>query len=105
NGIIDFDEWAIGVRALDFVKMELITFKLLNNENLKNKFYETYSKSYRIDKDFKKKIELYCIYSLLRDYNNEMLKSRNIEHIKLSEKFKTRANYYLNEIKQILEIE
>ncbi|MFX1590114.1 MAG: dihydrodipicolinate synthase family protein [Promethearchaeota archaeon] len=105
NGIIDFDEWAIGVRALDFVKMELITFKLLNNENLKNKFYETYSKSYRIDNDFKKKIELYCIYSLLRDYNNEMLKSRNIEHIKLSEKFKTRANYYLNEIKQILEIE
>jgi len=105
NGIIDFDEWALGVRAQDFAKMELITFKLLDNINLKNKFYETYSKSYRIDNDFNKKIELYCIYSLLKDYNNEMLKSRNIEHVKLSEKFKSRANYYLNEIKHILEIE
>lgn len=104
NGIIDFDEWGIGVRAQDFVKMELITFKLLNNINLKNKFYEAYSKYYNLDNDFYKKIELYCIYSLLKDYNSEMLKSRNIEQIKLSEKFKSRADYYLNEIKNILEV-
>ncbi|MFX0178322.1 MAG: dihydrodipicolinate synthase family protein, partial [Candidatus Hodarchaeota archaeon] len=29
NGIIDFDDWGIGVRAQDFVKIELINFKLI----------------------------------------------------------------------------
>jgi Ser/Thr protein kinase RdoA (MazF antagonist)/dihydrodipicolinate synthase/N-acetylneuraminate lyase len=104
NGIIDFDEWGIGVPAQDFVKMELNTFKSINNPNLRNKFYESYSKFHRFHHDFYKKIELYCVFSLLKGYNVELEKIRNVQYFKLSEKYKSQSDYYLNEIKHILEI-
>ena len=66
NGLIDFDNWGIGVRAQDFIQIKYWDLKQLNEPNLIKAFYEGYSKYYNIDKEFKKKIEIYYHFWILK---------------------------------------
>ncbi|MFX0072269.1 MAG: dihydrodipicolinate synthase family protein [Candidatus Hermodarchaeota archaeon] len=71
NGIIDFDNWGVGVRALDFVKILYLDLNLLNQPNLTNSFYEGYNNHNIVNNDFKKKIEYYSLYWLIERNNYE----------------------------------
>jgi len=101
NGLIDFDDWCVGCRAQDFVKIEYLTLKNLERYNFKDAFYEGYSQYYKIDKDFMKKIELYKLLWLLKELNNEFdIKSRN-EQLKLKHTFPLAIDYE-KEIRRLL---
>ncbi|MFX1322081.1 MAG: dihydrodipicolinate synthase family protein [Promethearchaeota archaeon] len=101
NGLIDFDDWCVGCRAQDFVKIEYLTLKNLERYNFKDAFYEGYSQYYKIDKDFMKKIELYKLLWLLKELNNEFdIKSRN-EQLKLKHTFPLTIDYE-KEIRRLL---
>ncbi|MFX0103972.1 MAG: dihydrodipicolinate synthase family protein [Candidatus Hodarchaeota archaeon] len=71
NGIVDFDNWCVGSRAQDFIKIDYWILKPLNKPLLYSSFYDTYSKFYNVDKEFKKKIEIYKLIWLLDEYNFE----------------------------------
>ncbi|MFX1328712.1 MAG: dihydrodipicolinate synthase family protein [Promethearchaeota archaeon] len=71
NGIVDFDKWCIGSRAQDFIKIDYFILKPLNIPLFYNTFNDAYSKHYKIDKEFKKKIELHKLLWLLNEYNYE----------------------------------
>lgn len=90
NGLIDFDDWRIGVRALDFVKFNLQTLNPLGEIKLKEAFFDSYARywNHTIDKKFEKKIEIYTLLWLLKIYNSEDIKYKP----------------YLFEIKKILDI-
>ncbi|TFG01870.1 MAG: hypothetical protein EU540_02715 [Promethearchaeota archaeon] len=90
NGLIDFDDWRIGVRALDFVKFNLQTLNPLGEIKLKEAFFDGYARywNHTIDKKFEKKIEIYTLLWLLKVYNSE----------------DTKYKPYLFEIKKILDI-
>lgn len=90
SGIIDFDDWAVGVRAQDFMLMENITLKVINNIEIKNKFYEGYQKYHKINNDFYKKIELFSILYYLKEYN-------------IAKQQQLNTNLYLEKIQQILD--
>ncbi|MFX1498398.1 MAG: dihydrodipicolinate synthase family protein [Promethearchaeota archaeon] len=77
NGIIDFDNWMVGVRAQDFVEMEHLTFKTIDNTEIRNKFYEGYQKYYKVNSDFHKKIDLFSVLYYLREYNNAIQERLN----------------------------
>jgi len=101
NGLIDFDDWCVGCRAQDFVKIEYLTLKNLEKYNFIDAFYEGYSKYHAINKDFLKKIELYKLLWLLKELNNEFdIKSRN-EQLKLKHTFPLTIDYE-NEIRRLL---
>ena len=84
NGLIDFDNWGIGVRAQDFIQIKYWDLKQLNEPNLIKAFYEGYSKYYNIDKEFKKKIEIYYLFWLLKLTNRETTSNRKSEGKKSS---------------------
>ncbi|MFX0031638.1 MAG: dihydrodipicolinate synthase family protein [Promethearchaeota archaeon] len=90
SGIIDFDNWGVGVRAQDFILMENISLKAINNNEIKQKFYEGYQKYYKIDNDFNKKIDLFSLLYYLREYNNTTQEQLN-------------RNLILEKIQQILD--
>ena len=71
NGLIDFDHWGIGVRALDFVKMESEVFDIINNNDLNTSFFEGYKKYYSINNDFVNKIKLYSLFSAMKALNKQ----------------------------------
>ncbi|MHA1148142.1 MAG: dihydrodipicolinate synthase family protein [Promethearchaeota archaeon] len=81
SGLIDFDNWQIGPRAADFVKMEYWTIGPLNEPSLKEAFYKGYIKEYKavIDKEFINKIEIYKVLWLLTVFNFEKDKERKME--------------------------
>ncbi len=71
NGIIDFDNWGIGVKAEDFVKFKHWDLEFLNQPELNRAFYQGYTKYHKVDKDFEKKIEIYSLFWLLKLNNFE----------------------------------
>ncbi|MHA2430589.1 MAG: dihydrodipicolinate synthase family protein [Promethearchaeota archaeon] len=93
KGIIDFDNWRIGVRAQDFVRMENITFKRINNKDIKLKFYEGYQKHCKIGEDFYKKIDLYSLLSYMKGYNNAMENQVNADLLLAEIKHKLNVYY------------
>ena len=56
NGLIDFDNWCVGSRAQDFIKIDYLILKPLNILSFDKAFHDAYSKFYTIDKEFKKKL-------------------------------------------------
>ena len=80
NGLINFDKWGIGVRAQDFVKFQKWDIKTPYEQNLFKAFHDGYSKHYKIDKDFEKKIEIYSFFWLLKSANYEEYIKRKSEH-------------------------
>ncbi|MFX1314142.1 MAG: dihydrodipicolinate synthase family protein [Promethearchaeota archaeon] len=93
SGIIDFDNWRIGVRAQDFVRMENTTFKDINQKDIKLKFYEGYQKYCNIDEDFYKKIDLYSLLSYMKRYNNAMENQGNADILLAEIKHKLNVYY------------
>lgn len=93
KGIIDFDNWRIGVRAQDFVRMENTTFKGINQKDIRLKFYEGYQKYCNIDKDFYKRIDLYSLLSYLKGYNNAMENQVNADFLLAEIKHKLNVYY------------
>lgn len=103
KGLIDFDNWQIGVRAQDFVKLEQWDLKHLNVE-LKDAFYQGYlKKSRQLIKNIKQKTEVYSLLWFLKVYNFEREKIRHSEQKAMVDKKFPTADSYLFEIKRILE--
>ena len=106
NGLIDFDNWQIGVRPQDFVKIEYWTLKPLNEPALNEAFYKGYTKQCQqpIDSDFKKRIEIYSLLWFLKVYNFEIEKvKRGEQNLLVDQRFPT-ATTYVEEIKKILSV-
>ena len=102
NGIVDFDNWCVGSRAQDFIKIDYLILKPLNNPSFYSSFYNSYSKFYTIDKDFKKKIELYKLLWLLNEYNFESKLIRKSDQMDLISTPSLLLENYLFEIKAII---
>ncbi len=102
NGIVDFDNWCVGSRAKDFIKIDYWILKPLNNPSFYNSFYNAYSKFYKIDTEFKKKIDIYKLLWLLDEYNleTELLKKSN--HMDIIKKSSSLEGYIF-EIKAIIQ--
>ncbi len=102
NGIVDFDNWFIGCRAQDFIKIDYWILKPLNNPSFYSSFYNAYSKFYHIDNEFKKKIELYKLLWLLNEYNFESELIRKTNQLDLIGKPILSLENYLFEIQAII---
>ncbi len=102
NGLVDFDEWCVGSRAQDFIKFEFIILGPLANPSINTAFYNAYSKFFPINKDFRKKIEIYKLIWLLKMYNFESELARKSHQIEATEAELTSLEKYLHEIKSII---
>lgn len=71
NGFLNFENWRVGVRAMDFAPFEYLTLRIFRLSELNKAFYDGYEKYYKkpIDKEFLKKIELYKLVYFLNDLN------------------------------------
>jgi len=103
NGIVDFDNWCVGCRAKDFIKIDYWILKPLNNTSFYSSFYNAYSKFYAINKDFKNKIELYKLIWLISEYNFESELIKKSKQINLISTESTSLERYLYEIKAIIQ--
>jgi dihydrodipicolinate synthase/N-acetylneuraminate lyase/aminoglycoside phosphotransferase (APT) family kinase protein len=101
NGLVDFDDWSIGVRAQDFIKIDYLTLKSLNLPSLNKALYGSYSRFYDVDRTFKKKIEFYKLLWLLKEYNFESELGRSINQNIIRTTSNT-IKQYLNEIETII---
>ena len=102
NGLVDFDDWCIGSRAQDFIKIDYYILKPLNLPAINNAFYNAYSKSFPIGTDFKQKIEVYKLIWLLKKYNFESKLVRKSSHIQITNAELPSLENYLYEIKSII---
>jgi dihydrodipicolinate synthase/N-acetylneuraminate lyase len=103
NGLVDFDDWWIGPRAQDFIKMDYLILKPLNIPSFNTAFYDAYSKHYKIDNDFKKSIEMHKLLWLLNEYNFESELKRKAHHSDPISRVSTSLENYLFEIKAIIQ--
>ncbi|MFX1393773.1 MAG: dihydrodipicolinate synthase family protein [Promethearchaeota archaeon] len=106
SGLIDFDDWRIGVRALDFVKMDYWTLEYLKKPQLNEAFKQGYVNynNYIINDEFKKKIELYSLLWLLKMFNEKSALSKTLKQEKYKDLEFISAESYLGEIKKILNL-
>ncbi|MFX1304651.1 MAG: dihydrodipicolinate synthase family protein [Promethearchaeota archaeon] len=102
NGIVGFDNWSIGSRAQDFIKIDYSILKPLNNPSFYSSFYNAYSKFYTVDEEFKKKIELYKLLWLLDEYNFESELIKKADHMDIVVKPTPTLENYLFEMKAII---
>ena len=104
NGLIDFDNWRIGPRAIDFVKFNYWLNQSLNKSELSEKFNNGYSNysNYKFNNDFNKKLEIYTLLWLIKNYNDEINKKVKINHEIAVSTQKTSSDLYLSEIKKIV---
>ncbi|MFX1523113.1 MAG: dihydrodipicolinate synthase family protein [Promethearchaeota archaeon] len=102
NGFVDFDNWCIGSRAQDFIKLDYLIFKPLNISSFYNAFQLGYSKDHYLDKDFFKKIEIYKLLWLLKEYNFERNLKRKSNDLQITSSKSTSLENYLFEIQAII---
>jgi fructosamine-3-kinase len=102
NGLVDFDNWYIGSRAQDFIKIDYLILKPLKIPSFNDAFYQAYSNYFRIDNDFKKKIEIHKLLWLLNQYNFESELKKKVNQLDLSNRASNSIDNYLFEIKAIL---
>lgn len=102
NGFVDFDNWCVGSRAQDFIKLDYLIFKPLNIPSLYEAFQKGYSKNYFFDKEFSKKIEIYKLLWLLKEYNIESELKRNSNEFQITSSTSTSLENYLFEIQAII---
>jgi len=104
TGLIDFDNWAIGARHVDFVKIENLTIDPLNEPELKKTFYKGYEQIYNnlINREFIEKIEFYKALWLLKKINYKKAHEKKLNQKKsVSLKFSNMDNL-LNNLKKII---
>jgi dihydrodipicolinate synthase/N-acetylneuraminate lyase len=102
NGFVDFDNWCVGSRAQDFIKLDYLIFKPLNIPSFYEAFHEGYSKNYAFNKEFIKKIEVHKLFWLLREYNIESELNRKSSKYEISSTTSTSLENYLFEIQAII---
>ncbi|MFX1425229.1 MAG: dihydrodipicolinate synthase family protein [Promethearchaeota archaeon] len=102
NGLVDFDDWYIGSRAQDFIKIDYYILKPLNIPSFSDAFYNAYSRYSKVDSNFKKKIEVHKLLWLLSEYNFESELKRKANQMDLISKMSTSINNYLFEIQAII---
>lgn len=102
NGLVDFDNWCIGDRAQDFIKIDYLISKTLNIPSIYKAFYDAYSKFFRVNKDFKKKIEIHKLLWLLNEYNFESELKRKSNHNYITRNTLRSLENYLSEINAIV---
>ncbi len=102
NGLVDFDNWCVGSRAQDFIKIDYLILKPLNIPSFYSAFYNAYSKYFKVDKDFTRKIELYKLLWLLNEYNFESDLKRKSNQIDITSTTSSSLENYLFEIKSII---
>lgn len=102
NGIIDFDDWRVGVKAQDFIKLYFFTFDLFKNTDIINSFLSGYKNYHVINSEFHKQVELYTVFWLAKMLNYELQKIKESNTTKISESLPYSNDYYLNEIKRII---
>jgi aminoglycoside phosphotransferase (APT) family kinase protein len=100
SGVIDFDNWRIGPRAQDFVKMEYWTIK--GNQLWLEAFYRGYNSIHPITKDFKLQIKIYKLLWFMLVYAFEMDKVKKQEiNTTVDARFPA-AEKYITEIENLL---
>jgi aminoglycoside phosphotransferase (APT) family kinase protein len=102
RGLVDFDEWCVGSRAQDFIKFEFLILQPLANPSVNTAFYNAYSRSFTVDNDFRKKIDIYKLKWLLKMYNFESELARKSHQTKATEAELTSLEKYLHQIKAII---
>lgn len=102
NGIVDFDNWCVGSRAQDFIKIDYWILKPLNNSSFYDSFYDAYSKYFSVNNDFKKKIDLYKLIWLLGEYNLESELIKKSDQMDIIKTTRLSLENYLFEIKAII---
>ena len=102
NGLVDFDDWCVGSRAQDFIKIDYLILKPLNLPSFYDAFYNAYSKYYEIDNNFKKTIEIHKLLWLLSEYNFESELKRKAHQIDLTSRTSASLENYLFEIQAII---
>ncbi len=102
NGIVNFDNWCVGSRAQDFIKIEYWILKPINNPSLNNSFYKAYSNFYHINNEFMRKIDLYKLFWLLDEYNIEFELIKKSDQLNIVKTTRVSLDTYLNEIKSII---
>lgn len=102
NGIIDFDDWRIGVRTQDFIKMEFYTLKPINSIDIRESFYNGYKKNCNIGQDFFKKLDIYSLLWFLKNYNSLYGNLANLEGFDSFNERDKLINSYIKEIERII---
>ncbi|MFX1366249.1 MAG: dihydrodipicolinate synthase family protein [Promethearchaeota archaeon] len=102
KGIVDFDYWGIGCRAQEFSKFDYWISKSMNNPLLSKAFYDAYSKFYKVNNDFKKKIELFKLIWLLDKYNLEYDLIKKSDQKELIKTLKLSLENSIDEMKVII---
>jgi len=102
NGIVDFDYWCVGSRAQDFIKIDYWILKPLNNSFFYSAFYDAYSKYFKVNSDFEKKIDLYKLIWLLNEYNLESVLIKKSDQMESMKTPQMSLENYLFEIKAII---
>ncbi|MHA2036201.1 MAG: dihydrodipicolinate synthase family protein [Promethearchaeota archaeon] len=102
NGFVDFDNWRVGCRAQDFIKLDYLIFKPLNLPSLYEAFQKGYSKNYFFDNEFNSKVEVYKLLWLLKEYNIESKLKRNSKEFQITSSTSTSLENYLFEIQAII---
>ncbi len=84
NGIINLDNWKIGVKAQDFIYIYFLTQNLSICSELRSTFHDGYGKTntLTLNQDFLKKIEIYTIKSQLEELNRNPMNERALYYLK-----------------------
>ena len=102
NGIIDFDDWRIGVKSQDFVKIYSLNFNTQKNIEIKKSFLDGYKTHHNLSKEFDEKVEIYTVFWLLKLLNYKLIIKRETEQVKLSQKLSLEIENHLNELNRLI---
>ncbi len=102
NGIVGFDNWKVGCRVQDFIKIDYWILKPLNNPSFYSALYDAYSKYFKVNNDFKKKIDLCKLVWLLNEYNLESQLIKKSDQMDILKTKQISLSNYLFEIKAII---
>jgi aminoglycoside phosphotransferase (APT) family kinase protein len=101
TGYIDFDNWQVGVKEQEFVKMQYWGLRELDPA-FGMAFLAGYKKRHHVDKDFLARVNVYKAQWFLLVHNFEMTKvAMNEQNITVDKRFPA-AEKYIEEIKKIV---
>jgi aminoglycoside phosphotransferase (APT) family kinase protein len=100
KGYIDFDNWQVGVKEQEFVKMQYWGLRELDPA-FEKAFLDGYKRHHKVDKDFLARVNVYKAQWFLLVHNFEMSKiAKNELNATVDKRFPA-AEKYIEEIKKI----
>jgi aminoglycoside phosphotransferase (APT) family kinase protein len=104
TGYIDFDNWQVGVKEQDFIKINYWGTRELD-PRFEQKFIDGYRSVHELEEDFQKKVNLYKMQWFILVFNFEMSKiSKNELNATVDQRFPA-AEKYIDEMRAILGID